>query len=157
MCIRDRLWSCVDGAHTFLVSKPSGMSEEEAPASAYLRAVPEWQDLWGVGHCQLHCHHSTHTHTHTHNTSTCTHTCTDAMVIQSLQVYNYRYGTFMNICTNICRHNNIIIIKTQMWSNTFCGIFSCLVCGRLNYTLSRELNNFQWEHLRPRFSYEHAE
>ena len=33
------LWSCVDGAHTFLVSKPSGMSEEEAPASAYLRAV----------------------------------------------------------------------------------------------------------------------
>ena len=26
--------------HTFLVSKPSGMSEEEAPASAYLRAVP---------------------------------------------------------------------------------------------------------------------
>ena len=34
------LWSCVDGAHTFLVSKPSGMSEEEAPASAYLRAVP---------------------------------------------------------------------------------------------------------------------
>ena len=34
------LWSCVDGAHTFLVSKPSGMSEEEAPGSAYLRAVP---------------------------------------------------------------------------------------------------------------------
>ena len=32
------LWSCVDGAHTFLVSKPS---EEEAPASAYLRAVPK--------------------------------------------------------------------------------------------------------------------
>ena len=39
------LWSCVDGAHTFLVSKPSGISEEEAPASAYLRAVPVWQDL----------------------------------------------------------------------------------------------------------------
>ena len=34
------LWSCVDGAHTFLVSKPCGTSEEEAPASAYLRAVP---------------------------------------------------------------------------------------------------------------------
>ena len=34
------LWSCVDGAHTFLVSKPSGMSEDDAPASAYLRAVP---------------------------------------------------------------------------------------------------------------------
>ena len=34
------LWSCVDGAHTFLVSKPSDMSEEEAQASAYLRAVP---------------------------------------------------------------------------------------------------------------------
>ena len=34
------LWSCVDGAHTFLVNKPSGMSEGEAPASAYLRAVP---------------------------------------------------------------------------------------------------------------------
>ena len=34
------LWSCVDGAHTFLVDKPSGMSEDDAPASAYLRAVP---------------------------------------------------------------------------------------------------------------------
>ena len=34
------LWSCVDGAHTFLVNKPSGISEGEAPASAYLRAVP---------------------------------------------------------------------------------------------------------------------
>ena len=34
------LWSCVDGAHTFLVDKPSDMSEDEAPASAYLRAVP---------------------------------------------------------------------------------------------------------------------
>ena len=35
------LWSCVDGAHTFLVDKPSGLSENEAPASsAYLRAVP---------------------------------------------------------------------------------------------------------------------
>ena len=34
------LWSCVDGAHTFLVDKPSDLSENEAPASAYLRAVP---------------------------------------------------------------------------------------------------------------------
>ena len=34
------LWSCVDGAHTFLVNKPSGMTEDTAPASAYLRAVP---------------------------------------------------------------------------------------------------------------------
>ena len=34
------LWSCVDGGHTFLVNKPSGMSDDEAPASAYLRAVP---------------------------------------------------------------------------------------------------------------------
>ena len=34
------LWSSVNGAHTFLVDKPSGMSEDEAPASAYLRAVP---------------------------------------------------------------------------------------------------------------------
>ena len=34
------LWSRVDGGHTFLVDKPSGMSEDEAPASAYLRAVP---------------------------------------------------------------------------------------------------------------------
>ena len=41
----DTLLSCVDGAHTFLVSKPSGMSEQEAPASAYLRAVPVCQDL----------------------------------------------------------------------------------------------------------------
>ena len=30
------LWSVVDGAHTFLVNKPRGMSEDEAPASAYL-------------------------------------------------------------------------------------------------------------------------
>ena len=30
------LWSCVDGAHTFLVNKPSGMSADEAPASAFL-------------------------------------------------------------------------------------------------------------------------
>ena len=34
------LWSCVDGAHTFLVNKPSGKSEDDAPASAYLRTVP---------------------------------------------------------------------------------------------------------------------
>ena len=34
------LWSCVDGAHTFLVNKPSGMTEADAPASAYLRAMP---------------------------------------------------------------------------------------------------------------------
>ena len=34
------LESTVDGAHTFLVNKPSGMSEDEAPAGAYLRAVP---------------------------------------------------------------------------------------------------------------------
>ena len=34
------LWSRVDGGHTFLVDKPSGMSEDEAPANAYLRAVP---------------------------------------------------------------------------------------------------------------------
>ena len=30
------LWSCVDGAHTFLVSKPCGMSEDDEPASAYV-------------------------------------------------------------------------------------------------------------------------
>lgn len=35
------LWNCVDGAHTFLVNKPIGMSEDDAPASAYLRAVPD--------------------------------------------------------------------------------------------------------------------
>jgi hypothetical protein len=34
------LWSTVDGAHTFLVDKPNGMSEDDEPASAYLRAVP---------------------------------------------------------------------------------------------------------------------
>ena len=63
------LWSCVDGAHTFLVSKPSGMSEEEAPASASLRAVPVWQDLCTlseVSQPRTHCHYSTHTHTRTH-------------------------------------------------------------------------------------------
>ena len=34
------LWSSVDGAHTFLVDKPTNMTAAEAPASAYLRAVP---------------------------------------------------------------------------------------------------------------------
>ena len=34
------LWSCVDGVHTFLMNKPNGMSEDDAPASAYLQAVP---------------------------------------------------------------------------------------------------------------------
>ena len=34
------LWRSVDGAHTFLVDKPSGMSEDEVPASAYLQALP---------------------------------------------------------------------------------------------------------------------
>ena len=34
------LWTIVDGSHTFLVDKPSNMTREEAPASAYLRAVP---------------------------------------------------------------------------------------------------------------------
>ena len=33
-------WSSVDGAHTFLVDKPTNMTAAEAPASAYLRAVP---------------------------------------------------------------------------------------------------------------------
>ena len=30
----------MDGAHTFLVNKSSGMTEDDAPASAYLRTVP---------------------------------------------------------------------------------------------------------------------
>ena len=34
------LWSSVDGAHTFLVNKPRNMTKDDAPASAYLRAVP---------------------------------------------------------------------------------------------------------------------
>ena len=34
------LWTSVDGAHTFLVDKPRNMTAAEAPASAYLRAVP---------------------------------------------------------------------------------------------------------------------
>ena len=29
------LWTTVDGAHTFLVNKPSGMSVDDAPASTY--------------------------------------------------------------------------------------------------------------------------
>ena len=31
---------CIDGSHTFLVDKPSNMTAAEAPASAYLTAVP---------------------------------------------------------------------------------------------------------------------
>ena len=34
------LWSSVDGSHTFLVNKPAHMTAADAPASAYLRAVP---------------------------------------------------------------------------------------------------------------------
>ena len=34
------LWNCVDGLHTFLVNEPSGVSKDDAPASAYLQAVP---------------------------------------------------------------------------------------------------------------------
>jgi hypothetical protein len=41
------LWSCVDGVHTFLVDKPSGMSEDDAPASAYLRAAPSCTATFG--------------------------------------------------------------------------------------------------------------
>ena len=35
------LWSCVDGARTFLVNNPSGMTKDNAPASAYLRTVSD--------------------------------------------------------------------------------------------------------------------
>ena len=73
------LWSYVDGAHTFLVSKPSSMSEEEAPASAYLRAVcvagfvyTEWgkstkdtvSSIAITAH--THTHNNTYLHVHTH-------------------------------------------------------------------------------------------
>ena len=34
------LWTSVDGAHTFLIDKPSNMTRDDAPAAAYLRAVP---------------------------------------------------------------------------------------------------------------------
>ena len=81
------LWSCVD-AHTFLVSKPSGMSEEEAPASAYLRAVPVWQDLCTLRGVSQPRTLSTplpsqHTHTITHiYMYTQMHRRTHTMVIQ---------------------------------------------------------------------------
>ena len=35
------LWSRVDGSHTFLVDKPQNISINDAPAAAYLRAVPD--------------------------------------------------------------------------------------------------------------------
>ena len=34
------LWTSVDGAHIFLIDKPSNMTRDDAPAAAYLRAVP---------------------------------------------------------------------------------------------------------------------
>ena len=34
------LWKKVDSVHTFLVDKPKNMTKDDAPASAYLRAVP---------------------------------------------------------------------------------------------------------------------
>ena len=109
------LWSCVDGAHTFFVSKPSGMSEEEAPASAYLRAVPVWQDLCtlrGVSQPRTLSTLLPSQHTHTHTiTSTCTHT---QWSYSTLQVYNYRYGTYQN--SNVEQHFSV-------------AFFFCLVCG----------------------------
>ena len=62
-------------------------------------------------------------YTHMHR---CTHTM--AWSYSTLQVYNYGYGTFMNICTNICRHN---ISKLKCEATLFVAFFSCLVCGRL--------------------------
>ena len=55
------LWTSVDKAHAFLVDKPSHMTREDAPASAYLRAVPNCSHplcikvvilLW---YCYSHC------------------------------------------------------------------------------------------------------
>ena len=40
------LWTTVDGAHTFLVNKPSGISDDDAPASAYLRACAQLQRVF---------------------------------------------------------------------------------------------------------------
>ena len=37
------LWTTVDGAHTFLVEPPHGLSREQAPAMAYLRALDAFQ------------------------------------------------------------------------------------------------------------------
>ena len=34
------LWSTIDGAHSFLINKPSNMTKESSPAAAYLKAVP---------------------------------------------------------------------------------------------------------------------
>ena len=75
-------------------------SEEEAPASTYLRAVPK--SVAGFVYTErgkstkdtVNSLAITHTHTHT-QISTCTHTCTDAHTqwsYSTLQVYNYRYG-----------------------------------------------------------------
>ena len=111
------LWSYVDGAHTFLVSKPSGIS---APASAYLRAVPNSVAGFvyterGKSHCQLHCHHSTHTHnnmyahmhrrTHNSHTALCKSTTTDMEL-------SWTYA------------QTSAVKKTQMWSDTFLWHFS---------------------------------
>ena len=34
------LFTTVDNIHTFLIDKPSGLTDDDAPASAYLKAVP---------------------------------------------------------------------------------------------------------------------
>ena len=34
------LFTTVDNIHTYLIIKPSGLNEDDAPASAYLKAVP---------------------------------------------------------------------------------------------------------------------
>ena len=34
------LFTSVDNVHTYLIDKPNGSTEDDAPASAYLKAVP---------------------------------------------------------------------------------------------------------------------
>ena len=75
------------------------MSEEEAPASAYLRAVPVWQDLCTLSGVSQPRTLSTplpsqHTHTHTH-----THTIT--------HIYMYTHMHTHNGHTALCKSTTI--------------------------------------------------
>ena len=86
------------------------MSDEEAPASAHLRAVPNCV----AGFVYTERGKSTKdtvnsiagtAHTHNNILSTCTHTCTDAHTQWShstLQVYNYRYVEIDPVQILIC-------------------------------------------------------
>ena len=115
---------CVAGfVYTFLsVSKPSGMSEEEAPASAYLRAVPVWQDLCtlsGVSQPRTLSAPLPLQHTHTHN-NTYLHVHTYA------QIHTQGHSTPLP-SAHAHTHNNTVSTWHKMRTSVHFFLLSVLV------------------------------